>query len=191
MRTVDPELTFPALEEQILNEWQQQETFEKQNRNRDGAKKFAFYDGPPFANGLPHYGHLLANTIKDTVPRYWIMRGYQVNRRFGWDCHGLPVEFEIEKREGLKGRPEILNLGVPKFNEMCRDSVLHYTAEWKKTIIRLGRWVDWDNQYRTMDRDFMESVWWVFSQLYKNGLVYQGFKVVPYLAKNQLCRFQF
>ena len=180
MKTVEGELHFPALEEEVLKDWQKNNTFEAQNKIRENAKEFAFYDGPPFANGLPHYGHLLANTIKDTVPRYWMMRGYKVNRRFGWDCHGLPVEFEIEKREQLKGRPDILKLGVSNFNEMCRESVLHYTGEWQKTITRLGRWVDWNNQYRTMDRDFMESVWWVFSELYKKDLVYQGFKVVPY-----------
>ncbi|MCB9228765.1 MAG: isoleucine--tRNA ligase [Deltaproteobacteria bacterium] len=180
MKTVDGELSFSALEKEILEEWQNHKTFACQNEQRKDAEVFSFYDGPPFANGLPHYGHLLANTIKDTVPRYWVMRGYRVDRRFGWDCHGLPVEFEIEKRESLKGRPDILRLGVPQFNEMCRESVLHYTGEWRKTITRLGRWVDWDQQYRTMDRDFMESVWWVFSELYRKNLVYQDFKVVPY-----------
>lgn len=180
MKAVAPEVNFPGLEEVVLNNWQEQKTFQAQNEWRKNAKEFSFYDGPPFANGLPHYGHLLANTIKDTVPRYWVMRGYKVNRRFGWDCHGLPVEFEIEKREKLKGRPDILKMGVEAFNEMCRDSVLHYTAEWQKTVTRLGRWVNWDDQYKTMDKSFMESVWWVFSELYKKGLVYQDFKVVPY-----------
>ncbi|MFK7823379.1 MAG: isoleucine--tRNA ligase [Oligoflexales bacterium] len=180
MKTVAPEVSFPKIEDEVLQEWQKNKTFQKQNQWRESAKEFAFYDGPPFANGLPHYGHLLANTIKDTVPRYWIMRGFKVNRRFGWDCHGLPVEFEIEKREKLKGRPDILKLGISQFNEMCRESVLHYAEEWKKTITRMGRWVDWDDQYRTMDLDFMESVWWVFGELYKKGLVYQGFKIVPY-----------
>ena len=180
MKTVAPEVSFPKIEDEVLQEWEENKTFQKQNQWRDSAKEFAFYDGPPFANGLPHYGHLLANTIKDTVPRYWIMRGFKVKRRFGWDCHGLPVEFEIEKREKLKGRPDILKMGISKFNEMCRESVLHYAEEWKKTITRLGRWVDWDDQYRTMDLDFMESVWWVFGELYKKGLIYQGFKIVPY-----------
>lgn len=180
MKTVAPEVSFPKMEEDILKEWDSNSIFAKQNEQRKNAKEFAFYDGPPFANGLPHYGHLLANTIKDTVPRYWIMRGFKVNRRFGWDCHGLPVEFEIEKREKLKGRPEILNMGIANFNEKCRESVQHYTNEWQKTITRMGRWVDWDDQYRTMDRDFMESVWWVFSELFKKNMIYQGFKVVPY-----------
>ena len=180
MKAVTPSVSFKELEESILKDWDLNQIFEKQNFARKDAKEFAFYDGPPFANGLPHYGHLLANTIKDTVPRYWIMRGFKVDRRFGWDCHGLPVEFEIEKREKLKGRPDILKMGIEKFNETCRDSVLEYTSEWQKIIVRLGRWVDWNQQYRTMDPSYMSSVWWVFSELYKKGLVYQGFKVVPY-----------
>jgi isoleucyl-tRNA synthetase len=180
MRAVEGEVSFPAIEEKILQFWQNNKIFAAQNALRSTAKEFAFYDGPPFANGLPHYGHLLANTIKDTVPRYWIMRGYKVERRFGWDCHGLPVEFEIEKRENLRGRPDILALGYEKFNEMCRDSVLHYAGEWQKVITRLGRWVDWENQYRTMDLPYMETVWWIFAELYRRGLIYQGFKVVPY-----------
>ncbi len=177
---IPTEIDFPRMEEAILAAWQRENLFAQQNAWRKDAPEFSFYDGPPFANGLPHYGHLLATTTKDTVPRYWIMRGYQVDRRFGWDCHGLPVEFEIEKREGLKGRPDIQRIGVAAFNEMCRDSVMHYTQEWQKTIERMGRWVDWDHQYHTMDRDFMESVWWVFAELYKKDLIYQGLKVVPY-----------
>lgn len=180
MKVVGQDFSFPQMEEEVLAGWEKNDTFAAQNERRKAAKEFAFYDGPPFANGLPHYGHLLATTIKDAVPRYWIMRGFKVNRRFGWDCHGLPVEFEIEKREGLKGRPDILKLGIANFNELCQESVLHYTKEWKKTISRMGRWVDWDDQYRTMDRDYMETVWWVFGELYKKGLVYKGFKVVPY-----------
>ncbi|MBI2603826.1 MAG: isoleucine--tRNA ligase [Deltaproteobacteria bacterium] len=174
------DIDFPKMEEAILQSWHEKEIFRAQDEQRKDAREFSFYDGPPFANGLPHYGHLLANTIKDTVPRYWIMKGYKINRRFGWDCHGLPVEFEIEKREQLKGRPDILKMGVAKFNDICKESVLHYTNEWRRTITRLGRWVDWNDQYRTMDRDYMESVWWVFGELYRKGLVYKGFKVVPY-----------
>ena len=180
MRTVSSDVNFPALERETLDEWAVSKTFEKSNDQRANAREFAFYDGPPFANGLPHYGHLLANTIKDTVPRYWVMRGFKVDRRFGWDCHGLPVEFEIEKRDGLKGRKDILALGIAEFNERCRASVQHYTAEWQKTITRLGRWVDWNNQYRTMDKTFMESVWWVLAELHRKGLLYRGYKVVPY-----------
>jgi len=180
MKSVTPEIDFKELDELILGQWKSHHIFEKQNEKRKMAKEYTFYDGPPFANGLPHYGHLLANTIKDVVPRYWIMKGYQVDRRFGWDCHGLPVEFEVEKSQGLKGRPDILKMGIHKFNELCRESVQHYTSEWQKVITRLGRWVDWDNQYKTMDKDFMETVWWVFAEIYKKGLVYQDFKVVPF-----------
>ncbi|SME90528.1 isoleucine--tRNA ligase [Pseudobacteriovorax antillogorgiicola] len=180
MKPVKSSVNLPELEQTILNFWNQNDIFKKSNDNRKGAKEFNFYDGPPFANGLPHYGHLLANTIKDTVPRYWNMRGYDVDRRFGWDTHGVPVEFEVEKNEGLKGRQDIIDMGVDKFNEKCRESVLHYAGEWQKTITRLGRWVDWDRQYRTMDPSFMESVWWVFKSLYDKGMVYQSHKVVPY-----------
>ena len=180
MKPVGSDVNFPSMEREVLAGWESQKTFRASIEQRGTAREFAFYDGPPFANGLPHYGHLLANTIKDTVPRYWTMRGFRVERRFGWDCHGLPVEYEIEKRDKLKGRKDILEMGVAKFNEECRASVLHYTKEWQKTITRLGRWVDWDNQYRTMDKSFMESVWWVFGQLFEKGLVYRDYKVVPY-----------
>jgi isoleucyl-tRNA synthetase len=180
MKAISSNVNLPQMEEEVLAFWAEQQIFEKSNAQRQGQREFAFYDGPPFANGLPHYGHLLANTIKDTVPRYWNMRGFYVERRFGWDTHGVPVEYEIEKTHNLKGREDILNLGVAKFNELCRASVVHYAGEWRKTITRLGRWVDWNNQYRTMDKDFMESVWWVFKTLYDKGLVYQGHKVVPY-----------
>ncbi len=180
MKAMSSNVNLPQMEEEILVFWGQQQIFEKSNAQRKGQKEFAFYDGPPFANGLPHYGHLLANTIKDTVPRYWNMRGYYVERRFGWDTHGLPVEHEIVKTHELKGRQDILDMGVAKFNELCRSSVVHYAGEWRKTITRLGRWVDWNNQYRTMDKEFMESVWWVFKTLYDRGMVYQSHKVVPY-----------
>jgi isoleucyl-tRNA synthetase len=174
------DIAFPKMEEDILHFWKDKNIFQTQMDLRKNAEEYAFYDGPPFANGLPHYGHLLATTIKDTVLRYWSMRGFKVARRFGWDCHGLPVEFEIEKREKLKGRPDILKMGVAKFNETCRESVFVYAKEWEKTITRLGRWVDWNDQIRTMDKNYMESVWWVFSELNKKGLIYKDFKVVPY-----------
>ena len=180
MKAIRPEINLPEMERDILASWKDGNIFAKQNDRRIHAKEFAFYDGPPFANGLPHYGHLLANTIKDIVPRYWIMRGFKVERKFGWDCHGLPVEYEVEKRDNLKGSGAIKELGVDVFNERCRASVLHYAREWETTITRIGRWVDWNNQYRTMDKTFMESVWWVFGELYKRGLVYRSHKVVPY-----------
>lgn len=174
------QINFPKLEEEILSFWERDKTFKRSLQNRAGCEPYLFYDGPPFANGLPHYGHILANTIKDVVPRYWTMKGYYIERRFGWDCHGLPVEYEIEKREGYRGRTDILKVGIDKFNSMCRESVMHYSQEWQRTITRLGRWVDWDNQYRTMDLQFMESVWWVCKRLLDKGLLYQGHKVVPY-----------
>ena len=180
MKSIRPDVNLSAMEREILASWKSGKIFDKQNERRKGSKEFAFYDGPPFANGLPHYGHLLANTIKDIVPRYWIMRGYKVERKFGWDCHGVPVEYEIEKRDNLKGSGAIKELGIGVFNERCRESVLHYAKEWEKTITRIGRWVDWNNQYRTMDKTFMESVWWVFGELFKRGLVYRSHKVVPY-----------
>ena len=180
MKLATPDVKFPSMESEVQSFWELNKIFARSNEQRKTAPEFLFYDGPPFANGLPHYGHLLASTVKDVVPRYWTMRGYYVDRRFGWDCHGLPVEFEIEKTHNLKGRRDILNLGVAKFNELCRSSVVKYTEQWKTTISRFGRWVDWDRQYYTMDRDFMESVWWVFSELFRKGLVYRSYKVVPY-----------
>lgn len=180
MEKVTGTVSFPQLEEAVLEFWQREQLFPRVQDMRRGSQAYLFYDGPPFANGLPHYGHILANTIKDVVPRYWTMRGYYVERRFGWDCHGLPVEYEIEKREGFKGRQDILQVGIEQFNSMCRESVMHYTREWQRTITRLGRWVDWNNQYRTMDLSFMESVWHVCKTLADKGLLYRGHKIVPY-----------
>jgi isoleucyl-tRNA synthetase len=172
--------SFPQLEQEVLGYWKTCKIFERQLESSKNSKAFYFYDGPPFATGLPHYGHLLAGTIKDIVPRYWSQRGYHVARRFGWDCHGLPVEFEMEKTLGLSGSLAIRDYGVGKFNEACRGTVLRYAGEWKRVVERLGRWIDMDNDYKTMDAKFMESVWWVFRELYNKGLVYQGKKVVPY-----------
>ncbi len=180
MKVAKPAIDLPDMEREIIAQWKANNTFHKSNDRRKGQKEYNFYDGPPFANGLPHYGHMLGQTLKDIVPRYWNMRGFYVERRFGWDCHGLPVEYDVEKKLNLNGRKDILELGVAKFNEACRESVFHYANEWKGTITRLGRWVDWERQYRTMDRDFMESVWWVLKQLYEKGLVYKDHKVVAY-----------
>lgn len=175
--------SFAQREERILAFWQTKKIFEKSLKNRRDAKCFSFYDGPPFATGLPHYGHLLAGTIKDVVPRYKTMKGFYVPRRFGWDCHGLPIENEIEKNFGLKGAVAIENFGIAKFNEQCRQIVLRYTEQWEKTVNRMGRWVDFSQTWKTMDLPFMESVWWVFKQLFDKGLVYEGFKVMPFSAK--------
>lgn len=175
--------SFPQREEKVLKFWQDEKVFEKSVDFRKGKKLFSFYDGPPFATGLPHYGHLLAGTIKDVIPRYKTMKGYYVPRRFGWDCHGLPVENEIEKCKELCGSKSIEDYGIANFNEDCRKIVLRYTSEWKKTVDRFGRWVDFTNTYRTMDKGFMESVWWVFKQLWDKSLVYEGFKVMPFSAQ--------
>jgi isoleucyl-tRNA synthetase len=171
---------FPGLEQRTLAYWNDQGTFQKSIANRDGGEEFVFYDGPPFANGLPHYGHLLTGYVKDIVPRYQTMRGKKVDRRFGWDTHGLPAEFEAERLLGISGKPDILKMGIGKFNEACRDSVLRYTREWEEYVTRQARWVDFDNDYKTLDLPYMESVMWAFKQLHDKGLIYQGFKVLPY-----------
>ena len=180
---VPAQVNFPEQEEQILRFWEEQEIFDKSVQSRPVSNSFVFYDGPPFASGLPHYGHLLTSIVKDVVPRYWSMRGYRVERRFGWDCHGLPVENEAEQQLGLGSRRDILDFGVDQFNESCRALVLRFTAEWKQFIQRVGRWVDWSNQYRTMDPDFMESIWWVFKSLWDQGLIYEGYKSLAYCPR--------
>ncbi len=169
---------LPKIEEEILGLWERQKT-EQKSLTPSGQKAFVFYDGPPFATGLPHYGHLLAGTIKDIVPRYWAMQGRDVERRFGWDCHGLPIESLIENELGLHSKHEIETYGVPKFNAACRAGVLRFTKEWERTVKRMGRWVDFENDYKTMDPSFMETVWWVFKQLWDKGLIYEGFRIQP------------
>jgi isoleucyl-tRNA synthetase len=171
---------FPELEQRALAYWNSHGTFKKSIGQRDDNEEFVFYDGPPFANGLPHYGHLLTGYVKDIVPRYKTMRGYKVERRFGWDTHGLPAEFEAERLLGISGKPDILKMGIDKFNEACRDSVLRYTKEWEEYVTRQARWVDFENDYKTLDLPYMESVMWAFKQLHEKGLIYQGFKVLPY-----------
>ena len=175
--------SISAREEKVLKFWNENKIFEKSLEQRQHGPYFTFYDGPPFATGLPHYGHLLAGTIKDVVPRYKTMKGYYVPRRFGWDCHGLPVENEIEKSHHLTGAKAIEEYGIASFNEACRSIVQRYVEDWKSTVLRMGRWVDFDHTYKTMDRSFMESVWWVFQQLWDKGLVYQGYKVMPFSTK--------
>lgn len=167
---------FPNLEQQILEFWDRDRTFEKSVEQRSEDNAFSFYDGPPFATGLPHYGHLMQSIIKDLVPRYQTMLGKRVRRVWGWDCHGLPVENIIEKELNLDSKKDIENYGVGKFNEACRQTVLTYAEDWKSTIRRIGRWIDMDNAYKTMDKDFMETVWWVFRQLWDKGLIYKSHK---------------
>ena len=182
-RPVDPKVSFPKMEEKVLAFWQENRIFEKSISQRDGGGEFVFYDGPPFATGLPHFGHFVPSTIKDIIPRYQTMKGNKVERRFGWDCHGLPVEYEMEKELGISGKRQIEEFGVAKFNEACRSIVLRYTREWRKVITRLGRWVDFDHDYKTMDPDYMESIWWVVSELWKKGLLYEGHYILPYCPR--------
>ena len=171
--------SFVEMEHDILKLWQDTDAFQQSLANTRGKKPYIFYDGPPFATGLPHHGHLVASTIKDVVPRYWTMKGRYVMRRFGWDCHGLPVEHEIDKQLGMSAQDALEKLGVAGYNNECRAIVQRYVKEWRHTITRIGRWIDFDNDYKTMDAWYMESVWWVFKQLWDKGLIYQGVKVVP------------
>jgi isoleucyl-tRNA synthetase len=182
-KPVNPKVNFPEVEEKVLDFWRKEKVFEKSVENRKGKQKYTFYDGPPFATGLPHYGHILAMTIKDAVTRLKTMQGYYVPRRLGWDCHGLPVEYEVEKEIGSTGHSSIEEMGIGKFNETCRGIVFRYTQEWKKTINRMGRWVDLEKTYATMDRDYMESIWWVFKQLWDKCLIYQDFRSMPYCPR--------
>ncbi|KAK9249564.1 tRNA synthetases class I-domain-containing protein [Lipomyces tetrasporus] len=173
-------MDFPREEERVLSLWKEWDAFQTSLKLSEGRKPFSFYDGPPFATGTPHYGHILASTIKDIVPRYAHMTGHYVERRFGWDTHGLPVEHEIDKRLGITGKEDVMKMGIAKYNEECRAIVMRYASEWRSTIDRLGRWIDFDNDYKTLNLSFMESVWWVFGQLYEKNAVYRGFRVMPY-----------
>lgn len=180
---VDSKINFPKMEEAILNFWSEQKIFLRSLEQTKAGPPFIQYDGPPFATGLPHYGHLIQSTLKDTFPRYKTMKGYYVERRFGWDCHGLPIEYEMEKELGVSGKTQIENFGVAQFNEACSSIVMRYSQQWKEYINRLGRWVDFDNSYKTMDITFMESVWWVFKELWNKNLIKEGFYVLPYCAR--------
>lgn len=182
MASLPPTINFAKAEEEVCKKWKDEDTFKTQielSKERND-KQFTFYDGPPFATGLPHYGHILAGTIKDVVTRYACMTGHSVSRRAGWDCHGLPVEYEIDQSLNITHRDQVLEMGIDKYNAECRSIVTRYTKEWESTTNRLGRWIDFENDYKTMDLSFMESVWWVFEQLYKKDLVYQGYKVMPF-----------
>ena len=176
--------SFPSIEERVLAYWRANRIFERSVSNRPagerGANEYVFYDGPPFANGLPHYGHLLTGFVKDIIPRYQTLRGRRVTRNFGWDCHGLPAEMEAEKELGISGRARITEYGIERFNDYCRSSVLRYTEAWQETVTRQARWVDFKNDYKTMDLPYMESVLWAFKQLYERGLIYEGYRVMPY-----------
>jgi len=181
---VESQPSFPAIEAVVLKRWKTDQTFEESVNQRsagsDGSNEFVFYDGPPFANGLPHYGHLLTGFVKDAIPRYRTMKGQRVDRRFGWDCHGLPAEVEAEKQLGISGHPEVTEFGIEKFNDYCRTSVLRYTNEWERYVNRQARWVDFENDYKTLDLPYMESVMWAFKTLHDKGLIYEGFRVLAY-----------
>lgn len=181
-QSVTDKINFSAEEEKTLQYWTEIDAFQTSLKLSEGKAEYTFYDGPPFATGLPHYGHILAGTIKDTVTRYAHQTGHYVSRRFGWDCHGLPVEYEIDKKLKITGRDMVLEMGVANYNAECKSIVQRYTAEWEKTVTRLGRWIDFKNDYKTMDPEYMESVWWVFQTMFKKGLVYRGYKVMPYSA---------
>lgn len=170
-------------EEKVLNFWEENDTFQKSLEKDSPKGEYVFYDGPPFATGLPHHGHILASAIKDAVPRYQTMRGYHVERLWGWDTHGLPIENIVEKKLGISGKKDIEKVGVEEFNRTARSQVLEFVSEWKKTVERIGRWVDFDNSYKTMDNSYIESVWWALSEVNKKGLLYEGFKVLPYCSR--------
>ncbi|PQM47486.1 Isoleucine--tRNA ligase [Mycobacterium talmoniae] len=176
---------FPASEAEVLDYWAADDTFRASIARRDGAPEYVFYDGPPFANGLPHYGHLLTGYVKDIVPRYRTMRGYKVERRFGWDTHGLPAELEVERQLGITDKSQIDAMGIAAFNEACRESVLRYTDEWQAYVTRQARWVDFANDYKTLDLSYMESVLWAFKQLWDKGLAYEGYRVLPYCWRDE------
>ena len=176
---------FPALELEVLDYWARDDTFRASIARRDDAPEYVFYDGPPFANGLPHYGHLLTGYVKDIVPRYRTMRGYKVERRFGWDTHGLPAELEVERQLGITDKSQIDAMGIAAFNDACRESVLRYTDEWQAYVTRQARWVDFDNDYKTLDLPYMESVIWAFKQLWDKGLAYEGYRVLPYCWRDE------
>ncbi|OOK77576.1 tRNA synthetases class I family protein [Mycobacterium kansasii] len=173
------------MEAQVLEYWARDDTFRASIARRDGAPEYVFYDGPPFANGLPHYGHLLTGYVKDIVPRYRTMRGYKVERRFGWDTHGLPAELEVERQLGITDKSQIDAMGIAAFNDACRASVLRYTGEWQAYVTRQARWVDFDNDYKTLDLSYMESVIWAFKQLWDKGLAYEGYRVLPYCWRDE------
>jgi len=183
--SVPPSPTFPSIEEQVLAYWREDDTFRASVDQREGAPEWVFYDGPPFANGLPHYGHLLTGYAKDLFPRFQTMRGKQVHRRFGWDTHGLPAELEAERQLGITDKSQIEEMGIAAFNQAARDSVLKYTKEWEEYVTRQARWVDFENDYKTLDVTFMESVIWAFKRLYDKGLAYEGYRVLPYCWRDQ------
>ena len=177
-KEVNSNMNLPEIERAILKFWDENKIFEKSIENRADKPLYSFYDGPPFATGSPHYGHILVSAMKDAVLRYWTMKGYKIPRRWGWDCHGLPIENIAEKELGITHKKQIEEMGVKKFNDVCRGKIMEYVSEWEKVIPRLGRWVDMKNSYKTMDLPYMESVWWTFKELWDKDLIYEGYRVM-------------
>lgn len=185
-------ISFPQAEEEIIRFWKENDSFGQCIEQAKDRQPFIFYDGPPFATGLPHYGHILSGTIKDVIGRFWHQQGFKVDRRFGWDCHGLPVEYEIDKKLNITDRRQVLEMGIDKYNEECRSIVMKYSSEWEAIVIRMGRWVDFRRGYKTMDRSFMESTWFIFKQLWDRNKIYRGYKVMPFstACKTPLSNFE-
>src|SRR3712207_3147823 len=179
-RPVDPQPSFPALEEDVLARWRERDVFHESMRRRQGAEPWVFYEGPPTANGRPGAHHVLARVFKDIYPRYKTMRGHLVERKGGWDCHGLPVEIAVQKQLGIENKQEIEEYGIAEFNRKCRESVFEFLEDWNALTERIGFWIDLDDAYRTLDATYIESVWWALRQIYDKGLLYEGHKVVPY-----------
>ncbi|HYV33754.1 MAG TPA: class I tRNA ligase family protein, partial [Candidatus Limnocylindria bacterium] len=174
---------FNEIEQEVLKFWEENHIFQKSLEQTKDKEPYIFYDGPPFATGLPHYGSILPSVIKDAIPRYQTMKGKFVRRRWGWDCHGLPIENIVEQKLKISGKKQIEEFGVDKFNQECRENVLRYTEEWGKTIRRVARWVDFDNSYKTMDTSYMESVWWALKQVWDKQLIYEDRKVLLYCSR--------
>jgi isoleucyl-tRNA synthetase len=184
LRPVDPSQSFPELEERVLERWRERDVFRESVRRREGAEPFVFYEGPPTANGRPGAHHVLSRVFKDVFPRYRTMRGNLVHRKAGWDCHGLPVELQVEKELGFTKKDDIERYGVAEFNAKCRESVLAYIGEWDRLTERIGFWIDTDDAYFTLDNSYIESVWWSLKQVWDQGLLYEGYKVVPYCPRD-------
>ena len=179
-RPVDPQQSFPELEEQVLARWRERDVFHESVRRRQGAEPWVFWEGPPTANGKPGVHHVLARVFKDIYPRYKTMRGYQVERKGGWDTHGLPVEIAVQQQLGIENKQEIEAFGIAEFNQRCREAVFEYLEDWNALTERIGFWIDLDDAYRTLDPTYIESVWWALRQIHDKGLLYEGHKVVPY-----------
>ncbi|HEV7460872.1 MAG TPA: class I tRNA ligase family protein, partial [Solirubrobacteraceae bacterium] len=184
-RAIDPRPDFPRLEDEVLGRWRERDVFRESIRRREGAPAWVFYEGPPTANGRPGSHHVLSRVFKDIFPRYKTMCGYSVERKGGWDCHGLPVEIEVEKQLGIASKADIERYGIAEFNQRCRESVFEFLEEWNRLTERIGFWIDLDNAYRTLDDDYIESVWWALRQIWDKGLLVESHKVVPYCPRDQ------